>query len=156
MSLLTLRGLFERLRAPSQSQKGHFFRENEAQEMTPKLLALAKVCSVLGNICDVSWHLLRRGSELEKRRTFSILVLNGALKNKACSRHKPRQLAIIFAIWMFFCTLKYCCVEHFIISKQSPSVSVYWVSKHGDTACSNTDTLIYFANTKTWKFIRLK
>ena len=37
--------------------KGPFFRENEAQEMTPKLLALAKVCSVLGNIHDVSWHL---------------------------------------------------------------------------------------------------
>ena len=27
--------------------KGPFFLENEAQEMTPKLLALAKVCSVL-------------------------------------------------------------------------------------------------------------
>ena len=47
--------------------KGPFFRENEAQEMTPKLLALAKVCSVLGNIRDVSWHLSKRGSELEKR-----------------------------------------------------------------------------------------
>ena len=58
---------FERLRAPSQSQKGHFSRENEAQEMTPKLLALAKVCSVLGNIRDVSWHLSKRGNELEKR-----------------------------------------------------------------------------------------
>ena len=47
--------------------KGPFFRENEAQEMTPKLLALAKVCSVLGNIRDVSWHLSKRGSELEKK-----------------------------------------------------------------------------------------
>ena len=58
MSLLTLRGLFERLRAPA---------GNEAQEMTPKLLALAKVCSVLGNIRDVSWHLSKHGNELEKR-----------------------------------------------------------------------------------------
>ena len=66
--------------------KGPFFRENEAQEMTPKLLALAKVCSVLGNIRDVSWHLSKRGSELEKRCTFSILDKNGAHKNKACSR----------------------------------------------------------------------
>ena len=63
--------------------KGPFSRENEAQEMTPKLLALAKVCSVLGNIRDVSWHLSRRGSELEKRWTFSFLVKNGAHKNKA-------------------------------------------------------------------------
>ena len=38
--------------------------------MTPKLLALAKVCSVLGNIRDVSWHLSKRGSELEKRWHF--------------------------------------------------------------------------------------
>ena len=36
--------------------KGPFLRENQSQEMTPKLLALAKVCSVLGNIRDVSWH----------------------------------------------------------------------------------------------------
>ena len=63
--------------------KGPFLRENEAQEMTPKLLALAKVCSVLGNICDVSWHLSKLGSELEKRWTFSILDKNCAHKNKA-------------------------------------------------------------------------
>ena len=66
--------------------KGPFFRENEAQEMTPKLLALAKVCSVLGNIRDVSWHLSKRGSELEKRWTFSILDKNDAHKNKACRK----------------------------------------------------------------------
>ena len=82
MSLLTLRVLFERLKAPSQSQKGHFSK-NTAQEMTPKLLALARVCSVLGDICDVSWHLSKRGSELEKRLTFSFLNKNGAHKNKA-------------------------------------------------------------------------
>ena len=64
--------------------KGPFSRENEAQEMTPKLLALAKVCSVLGNIRDVSWHLSKRGNELEKRWTFCILGKNGAHKNKAC------------------------------------------------------------------------
>ena len=64
--------------------KGPFFRENEAQEMTPKLLALAKVCSVLGNIRDVSWHLSKRGSELEKRWTYSIFDINGAHQNKAC------------------------------------------------------------------------
>ena len=64
--------------------KGTFFRENNAQEMTPKLLALAKVCSVLGNIRDVSWHLSRRDSELEKRRTFSILDKDGWYKNKVC------------------------------------------------------------------------
>ena len=46
--------------------KGPFFRENEAQEMTQKLLALAKVCAVLGNIHDVLWHLSNCGSELEK------------------------------------------------------------------------------------------
>ena len=64
--------------------KGPFFQENEAQEMTPKLLALAKVCSVLRNIHDVSWHLLERGSELDKRWTFSFLDKNGGHKNKAC------------------------------------------------------------------------
>ena len=63
MPLLTLRGAEGALPKP----KGPFFPENEAQEMTPKLLALAKVCSVLGNIHDVSWHLSKRGSELEKR-----------------------------------------------------------------------------------------
>ena len=89
MALLALRGRPQPLKKPSQSQKGHFYakmnalndtktpersksaegnlRENKAQEMTPKLLALAKVCSVLGNIRDVSWHLSKRGSELEKR-----------------------------------------------------------------------------------------
>ena len=41
--------------------------------MTPKLLALGKVCSVLGIVRDVSWHLPKRGSELEKRSTFSFL-----------------------------------------------------------------------------------
>ena len=60
--------------------KGPFFRENEAQEMTPKLLALAKVCSVLWNIRDVSWHLSKHESELEKRWTFSIFY-----KNALCS-----------------------------------------------------------------------
>ena len=69
--------------------KGQFFRENEAQEMTPKLLALGKVCSVLGNIRDVLWHLSKRGSELEKRWTFSILDKNGAHKNKAWVIVKP-------------------------------------------------------------------
>ena len=49
--------------------------------MIPKLLALAKVCSVLGNIRDVSWHLSKRGSDLEKRWTFSILDKNGSHKN---------------------------------------------------------------------------
>ena len=67
--------------------KGPFSRENEAQEMTPKLLALAKVCSVLFvHIRDVSWHLSKRGSELEKRWTFSILDKNDAHKNKAWRR----------------------------------------------------------------------
>ena len=69
--------------------KGPFSRENEAQEMTPKLLALAKVCSVLGNIRDVSWHLSKRESELEKRWTFSILDKNGAHKNKAWHLEDP-------------------------------------------------------------------
>ena len=63
--------------------KGPFFQENEAQEMTPKLLALAKVCSFLGNIRDVSWHLSKRGNELEKRWTFPFLGKKGAHKNKA-------------------------------------------------------------------------
>ena len=69
MSFLELRflginGPFGFERVPSAPLK------NEAHEMTPKLLALAKVYSVLGNIRDVSWHLSKRGSELEKRRTF--------------------------------------------------------------------------------------
>ena len=38
--------------------------------MTPKLLALTKVYSVLVNICDILWHLARWGSELEKKRTL--------------------------------------------------------------------------------------
>ena len=56
--------------------------------MTPKLLALAKVCSVLGNIRDVSWHLSNRESELEKRSTFSPLNKNGAHKNKAYNKRR--------------------------------------------------------------------
>ena len=62
MALLALRGLFERLPKP----KGPFSREYEAQEIintkTP-----GTGCSVLGNIRDVSWHLSKRGRELEKR-----------------------------------------------------------------------------------------
>ena len=54
--------------------------------MTSKLLALAKVCLVLGNVLDVSWHLSRRGSELEKRWIFSFLDKNGVHKNKACAK----------------------------------------------------------------------
>ena len=61
-----LRGLFEGLRVP-------FSRENEAQEMTIKLLALTNVCSVLVNIRDVSWHLSKRGSELEKKVNICIV-----------------------------------------------------------------------------------
>ena len=53
--------------------------------MTLKLLALAKVCSVLGNISDVSWHLSKRGSEFENRSTFSFLDKNSLHKNKACA-----------------------------------------------------------------------
>ena len=75
--------------------KGPFFRENEAQEMTPKLLALAKVCSVLRNIRDVSWHLSRRGSELEKRWTISILDKNGAHK-KSLLYNKNTTFYVIF------------------------------------------------------------
>ena len=67
MALLALGGRPQPLKKTSQSQKGHFL-ENEAQEMTRKLLAaLAKVYSVLGNIRDISWHLSKRESELEKR-----------------------------------------------------------------------------------------
>ena len=66
VALLPLRGAEGALQKP----KGPFFRENEAQEMTPKFLALAKVSSGLGNIRDVSWHLSKHGSELEKRLTF--------------------------------------------------------------------------------------
>ena len=62
IALLTLGGCPQPLKKPSL---------NEAQEMTPKLLALAKVCSVLGNIHDVSWHLSKRGSELEKKVNIS-------------------------------------------------------------------------------------
>ena len=79
--------------------KGPFFRENEAQEMTPKLLALAKVCSVLGNIRDISWHLSKRGSELEKRWTFSILVENSAHKNKAWIIYYMWDLRLVDDVW---------------------------------------------------------
>ena len=48
--------------------------------MTPKFLALAKVSSVLGNICDVSWHFSKNGNELLK---FSFLAKNGKHKNQA-------------------------------------------------------------------------
>ena len=65
--LLFMKGLFGGAEGALPKPKGPFSQENEAQERTPKLLALAKVCSVLGNIRDISWHLLRRGSELEKR-----------------------------------------------------------------------------------------
>jgi len=58
------------------------FSENKAQEMTPNLLALAKVCSVLGNIRDVSWHLSKRGRELEKKVTIFHFGKNGAHKKK--------------------------------------------------------------------------
>ena len=54
--------------------------------MTQKLLALAKVYSVLINIRDVSWHFLKSGDELEKKRSFSFLDKNGAHKNKACTK----------------------------------------------------------------------
>ena len=47
---------------------------------------LAKVCLVHVNIRDVSWHLSKCGSELEKRWTYSILDKNGAHKNKAWPR----------------------------------------------------------------------
>ena len=73
--------------------------------MTPKLLALAKVCSVLGNIHDVSWHLSKRGNELEKRWTISILDKNGALKNKAClTELKPSKAVdlVMTGHWIFF------------------------------------------------------
>ena len=48
----------------------HFLRNtlwlwNKAQEMTPKLLALTKVCLVLVNIRDVSWNLSKHGRELK-------------------------------------------------------------------------------------------
>ena len=82
--------------------------DNEAQEMTPKLLALTKVCSVLGNIRDVlSWHLSKRESELEKRRTFSFLDKNGAHNNsdcllKALSRFSKCQLtSLMFTSRLF-------------------------------------------------------
>ena len=68
MSRLTLREGFLRGDEGALSKpRGPFSRENEAQGMTPKLLALAKVCSVLRNIHDVLWHLSKCGSELEKR-----------------------------------------------------------------------------------------
>ena len=53
--------------------------------MTPKLVVLLpKVCSVFGNICKVSWHLSKLGSELKKgehlKVPFGIYVVH---KNKA-------------------------------------------------------------------------
>ena len=55
MSLLTLRGLFERLRAPSQSQKGHFYEKMNALNDT-KTPELSKSAKETGNICDCLWR----------------------------------------------------------------------------------------------------
>ena len=38
-----------------------FLRENEAQEMTPKLWQCQNLRKATGNICDRLWHLSRRG-----------------------------------------------------------------------------------------------
>ena len=60
---LILRGLNEKMRAPSLCQKGQYSPKANLKEMTPKLLALTKVCTVLGNIRDVSWHMSKCGRE---------------------------------------------------------------------------------------------
>ena len=52
--------------------------------MTPKLLALAKVCTVLGNIRDVLLHLSKCGSELEKK--VNIFLFG---QKMACTKIKP-------------------------------------------------------------------
>ena len=63
--------------------KGPFFLEDEAQEMTPRLLALTKVRTVLLNIREVSWHLSKCGRELEKKVNIFHLDKKVAHKNKA-------------------------------------------------------------------------
>ena len=80
MSLLTLSGLFERVRAPSQSKKGHFSKKMKLKKWHQNSWHWQKSAQY---IRDVSWHLSKRGSELEKRWPFSILDKNGAHKNKA-------------------------------------------------------------------------
>ena len=59
MSLLTLRGLFERLRVPSQSQKGHFYEKTNALNDT-KTSAMSKSAEGNGEYLSL-WHLSRRG-----------------------------------------------------------------------------------------------
>ena len=41
--------------------------------MTPKVLALTKVCLVLVNIRDVLWHLSKYGGEFKKGELMSTL-----------------------------------------------------------------------------------
>ena len=107
---LALRGLFDRLRALSQSQKGIFLL------ITPKLLELANVCSVHLNICDVSWNLPILGRESEKRWTFAFWTKKGVHKNKACIYHilwseleSSTTTSTVFDLWhwlwekVFYC-----------------------------------------------------
>ena len=62
MSLLTLRGLFERLRAPSQSQKDIFPPKRSSRNDTKTPGKSAQPSEIF-----VSGHLSERGSEFEKR-----------------------------------------------------------------------------------------
>ena len=83
MSLLTLRGLFERLRAPSQSQKGHFYEKTKLKKWHHNSWNWQKSAQS-SEIFVTSRGICRGvGSELEKRRPFSILDKNGAHKKKA-------------------------------------------------------------------------
>ena len=54
------RGLFERPRAPSQNQKGHFYEKMNVLNDT-KTSELSKSAKETGNICDCLWHLSRGG-----------------------------------------------------------------------------------------------
>ena len=83
MSLLTLRGLFERLRAPSQSQKGHFPEKMKLKKWHQnswhwqKSAHSSEIFVASRGICQSV------GVSSRKRGTFSILDKNGAHKNKA-------------------------------------------------------------------------
>ena len=68
-------------------------------------LALAKVCSVLGNIHDVSWHLSKHESELKKRWwAFSFSDKNCVHKNEACASNTQCQIIIWRMLKEFMCT----------------------------------------------------
>ena len=117
--------------------------------MTPKLLTLAKVCSVLMNIRDVSWHLSKRGSELEKRCTSSFIGKNGAQKNKAWfwQRYKNQSLDQLLTGEMSFAAVRMQCSDScFLILSSRLRLSFLMASKIKFAWGSSSLVLIYLSS----------